>query len=63
MKITQSLQSLSLASLKSMFAAGTENLLESKREKSHDMTLAYQRVLDKIQLEIVSKRAELPPMK
>jgi hypothetical protein len=61
MMLQNNLQTCSLDSLLQMFAVGTQNLLESKTDyKDHDMTPLYQRVLDKIQFEIVSKRAELP---
>ena len=61
MKFTQSLKSLSLDSLLQLLVAGTQNLLESKRDyTAHDMTLIYQRLLDRIQCAIGIKQGELP---
>ncbi len=64
MLIHESLKSLSLNSLLRLFKAGSENLLESKRDiQTHDMTLLYQSLLDKIQHAIMIRRAESLPIK
>jgi len=64
MILQNSLTSRSLDSLLQMFAVGTQNLVESKRDcKDHDMTLVYERVLDSIQKAIVTKQAEFLTLK